>query len=85
MLLGIQDLLDNPNEQDPAQLDAFELYVKDREAYKVKIREQAIRNVPDSWYRQEHCLQLFLINGANGAARDIIYLFEAKNRVIAVH
>jgi ubiquitin-conjugating enzyme E2 I len=34
MLLGIQDLLDDPNEKDPAQLEAFELYVKDRTAYR---------------------------------------------------
>ena len=28
------DLLDDPNEKDPAQLEAFELYVKDRIAYR---------------------------------------------------
>ena len=48
MLMGIQDLLDNPNDLDPAQLEAFELFQKDLDAYKTKIKEQAARNVPDS-------------------------------------
>jgi ubiquitin-conjugating enzyme E2 I len=48
MLMGIQDLLDNPNDLDPAQLEAFELFQKDLDAYKIKIKEQAARNVPDS-------------------------------------
>ena len=47
--MGIQDLLDNPNDLDPAQLEAFELFQKDLDAYKIKIKEQAARNVPDSW------------------------------------
>ena len=48
MLLGIQDLLDNPNEKSPAQRDAYELFVRDKIAYRKKIKEQAARNVPDS-------------------------------------
>ena len=48
MLIGFQDLLENPNPLDPAQLDAFKLYEEDREAYRAKIREQALHNVPDS-------------------------------------
>ena len=48
MLLGIQELLDNPNEKSPAQRDAYELFVKDKIAYRKKIKEQALKNVPDS-------------------------------------
>ena len=48
MLIGIQDLLDNPNDKDPAQLDALKLYQSDIVAYKAKIRDQATKNVPDS-------------------------------------
>lgn len=52
MLLGIQDLLDNPNDKSPAQREAYELFVKDKVAYRKKIKEQAARNVPDSWMLQ---------------------------------
>ena len=48
MLLGIQDLLDNPNDKSPAQREAYELFVRDKVAYRKKIKEQAARNVPDS-------------------------------------
>ena len=48
MLLGIQELLDNPNEKSPAQRDAYELFVKDKIAYRKRIKEQALKNVPDS-------------------------------------
>jgi ubiquitin-conjugating enzyme E2 I len=42
------DLLDNPNDKSPAQRDAYELFVRDKTAYRKKIKEQAARNVPDS-------------------------------------
>jgi ubiquitin-conjugating enzyme E2 I len=48
MLLGIQDLLNNPNPLSPAQSAAIELYSKDKAAYNRKIREQTARNIPDS-------------------------------------
>lgn len=47
MLLGIQDLLNNPNPKSPAQRDAYELFITNKEAYNKKIKEQAARNVPD--------------------------------------
>lgn len=47
MLLGFQDLLDNPNPLDPAQLDAFQLYENDRDAYRTKIKSQATENIRD--------------------------------------
>mmetsp|Transcript_22247 Transcript_22247/g.24832 ORF Transcript_22247/g.24832 Transcript_22247/m.24832 type:complete len:156 (+) Transcript_22247:36-503(+) len=41
ILLGIQELLNNPNEHSPAQKDAYQLYVTDKEKYKLRCREQA--------------------------------------------
>lgn len=38
ILLGIQDLLDDPNPDSPAQADAFSLFKKDKVAYEKKIR-----------------------------------------------
>lgn len=40
ILLGIQDLLDNPNPLDPAQEEPFKLYRTDKEAYRRRIRQQ---------------------------------------------
>lgn len=47
MLLGFQNLLDNPNPSDAVQLDASELYENDREAYRTNIKSQTIENLPD--------------------------------------
>ncbi|KAL7677723.1 hypothetical protein ACOME3_003960 [Neoechinorhynchus agilis] len=44
ILLGIQDLLDNPNIKDPAQADAYATYINNRPLYDKKIREQALCN-----------------------------------------
>ncbi|TGZ80437.1 ubiquitin carrier protein [Ascodesmis nigricans] len=38
ILLGIQDLLDDPNPESPAQLEAYQAFKKDRQAYEKKIR-----------------------------------------------
>mmetsp|Transcript_193 Transcript_193/g.711 ORF Transcript_193/g.711 Transcript_193/m.711 type:complete len:160 (-) Transcript_193:79-558(-) len=46
MLLGIQDLLDTPNPNSPAQTDAYQLFVRDRAAYSKRIREEARNNTP---------------------------------------
>ena len=46
ILLGVQDLLDNPNPASPAQREAFEDYQNDRQQYRRKVREQAARNMP---------------------------------------
>mmetsp|Transcript_13825 Transcript_13825/g.46720 ORF Transcript_13825/g.46720 Transcript_13825/m.46720 type:complete len:161 (-) Transcript_13825:237-719(-) len=42
MLLGIQDLLDNPNNSDPAQREPFQLLRDDPKAYKERIKAQAL-------------------------------------------
>jgi ubiquitin-conjugating enzyme E2 I len=38
ILLGIQTLLDEPNQNSPAQAEAYQLYRKDREQYERKVR-----------------------------------------------
>ncbi|KAG2020164.1 ubiquitin-conjugating enzyme E2 [Coprinopsis cinerea AmutBmut pab1-1] len=46
ILLGIQDLLDDPNVNDPAQSDAYTMFKNDRVAYEKRIRMQARENLP---------------------------------------
>jgi ubiquitin-conjugating enzyme E2 I len=48
MLLGIQDMLNNPNPNSPAQREAYDIFVKDKEEYRKRVKQQAARNVPDS-------------------------------------
>eukprot|EP00808_Paulinella_micropora_P032214 g60890.t1 len=43
ILLGIQDLLDNPNNEDPAQEEPFKLYKSNMTAYRARVREEARR------------------------------------------
>lgn len=38
MLLGIQDLLNDPNPDSPAQADAYNLFKRDRQAYEKKVK-----------------------------------------------
>jgi ubiquitin-conjugating enzyme E2 I len=45
-LLGIQDLLDDPNPESPAQADAYNLFKKDRPAYERKVRIAVKENQP---------------------------------------
>ncbi|KAI9316698.1 SUMO-conjugating enzyme ubc9 [Dichotomocladium elegans] len=46
ILLGIQDLLNDPNPESPAQQDAYMLFRKDKTEYERRVREQAARNRP---------------------------------------
>jgi ubiquitin-conjugating enzyme E2 I len=48
ILLGIQELLDNPNEHSPAQKDAYQLYVTDRQRYYERVRQQVAQYPPPS-------------------------------------
>ena len=41
LLIGIQDLLDNPNPDDPAQKEPYLAFKNDRALYTRKVREQA--------------------------------------------
>jgi ubiquitin-conjugating enzyme E2 I len=46
MLLGIQDLLDTPNPNSPAQNEAYNLFVRDKPGYKRRIKQEAAKNTP---------------------------------------
>ncbi|KAJ5787257.1 Ubiquitin-conjugating enzyme E2 [Penicillium paradoxum] len=47
LLLGIQDLLDDPNPESPAQADAYNLFKKDRPAYERRVRQVVRENQPN--------------------------------------
>jgi ubiquitin-conjugating enzyme E2 I len=44
ILLGIQDLLNDPNPDSPAQADAYNLFKKDKVAYERKVRHLVKEN-----------------------------------------
>ncbi|CAH2063108.1 unnamed protein product [Thlaspi arvense] len=46
ILVGIQDLLDEPNPNDPAQTEGYQLFVQDKTEYKRKVRQQAKQYPP---------------------------------------
>ncbi|RUS21333.1 SUMO-conjugating enzyme ubc9 [Endogone sp. FLAS-F59071] len=46
ILIGIQDLLNDPNPDSPAQSEAYMLFKKDKVAYEKKVRLQAKENTP---------------------------------------
>ncbi|BGP14649.1 SUMO conjugating enzyme Hus5 [Rhodosporidiobolus nylandii] len=46
ILLGVQELLDAPNADDPAQLEAYQSFKKDRTAYDKKVKAQSKDYVP---------------------------------------
>lgn len=46
ILMGIQDLLDEPNPDSPAQSDAYQLFISDKVRYDRRIREEAKKNAP---------------------------------------
>ncbi|KNA23018.1 hypothetical protein SOVF_028370 [Spinacia oleracea] len=41
VLVGIQDLLDQPNAADPAQTEGYHLFIQDTTEYKRRVRQQA--------------------------------------------
>lgn len=46
ILVGIQDLLDQPNPLDPAQTDGYQLFIQDPVEYKKRVRQQAKQYPP---------------------------------------
>ena len=46
VLLGIQDLLDNPNPNSPAQAEAYHMFISDKKLYEQKVKEVAANNPP---------------------------------------
>ena len=49
MLMGIQDLLDSPNPNSPAQSEAYNLFVNNKAEYKRRVKAEARKNTPASW------------------------------------
>ncbi|GBB92322.1 hypothetical protein RclHR1_00020025 [Rhizophagus clarus] len=45
IVLGIQQLLNEPNPQSPAQAEAYELFKRDKTAYEQRVRQQAKENI----------------------------------------
>ncbi|KAI1712346.1 ubiquitin-conjugating enzyme domain-containing protein [Ditylenchus destructor] len=43
LLVGIQELLVTPNIEDPAQADAYQIYVQNRAEYEKRVRKQAVQ------------------------------------------
>ncbi|GMN34577.1 hypothetical protein TIFTF001_004767 [Ficus carica] len=46
ILVGIQDLLDQPNPADPAQTEGYHLFIQDATEYKKRVRQQAKQYPP---------------------------------------
>lgn len=46
LLMGIQDLLNDPNPESPAQADAYNLFKKDKPAYERRVRQVVKENPP---------------------------------------
>jgi len=46
ILLGIQELLDEPNPNSPAQSEAYNLFMKDRVQYSRRVKQEARKNPP---------------------------------------
>ncbi|KAM0945621.1 putative ubiquitin-conjugating enzyme E2, ubiquitin-conjugating enzyme/RWD [Dioscorea sansibarensis] len=42
VLMGIQDLLDQPNPADPAQTEGYQLFIQEPEEYKIRVQNQAM-------------------------------------------
>mmetsp|Transcript_111178 Transcript_111178/g.166548 ORF Transcript_111178/g.166548 Transcript_111178/m.166548 type:complete len:157 (+) Transcript_111178:42-512(+) len=43
ILLGVQSLLDTPNANDPAQQEAYSLYMQNKEVYTKRVKQQAAK------------------------------------------
>jgi ubiquitin-conjugating enzyme E2 I len=48
MLLGVQDLLDNPNPNSPAQSEAYGTFIQNRELYYKRVAEEVVKYPPPS-------------------------------------
>ncbi|KAK2995220.1 hypothetical protein RJ640_006959 [Escallonia rubra] len=46
ILVGIQDLLDQPNPADPAQTDGYQLFIQENAEYRRRVRQQAKQYPP---------------------------------------
>ena len=46
VLIGIQDLLDDPNPNSPAQSEAYQLFINNKAEYKRRVQAEARKNAP---------------------------------------
>lgn len=46
ILMGIQDLLDEPNPDSPAQSEAYQLFVHNKAEYRRRVKAEARKNAP---------------------------------------
>lgn len=46
ILMGVQDLLDTPNENDPANGQANSVYRRNKSTYKARVKEEARKHKP---------------------------------------
>mmetsp|Transcript_8655 Transcript_8655/g.14024 ORF Transcript_8655/g.14024 Transcript_8655/m.14024 type:complete len:159 (+) Transcript_8655:172-648(+) len=46
ILLGVQDLLDNPNPDSPAQAEPYALFTQNKEAYIQRVKQEVANNPP---------------------------------------
>jgi ubiquitin-conjugating enzyme E2 I len=47
VLIGIQDLLDDPNPNSPAQSEAYQLYMNNKTEYKRRVKNEAKKNASE--------------------------------------
>uniref|UniRef100_A0A914DS15 UBC core domain-containing protein n=1 Tax=Acrobeloides nanus TaxID=290746 RepID=A0A914DS15_9BILA len=52
LLMGIQDLLNAPNIEDPAQADAYQIFVQNRAEYEKRVKRQALQFAEDIVQKQ---------------------------------
>ncbi|KAE9553655.1 hypothetical protein FO519_003103 [Halicephalobus sp. NKZ332] len=52
LLIGIQELLNNPNPDDPAQAEAYQIYIQDKPEYEKRVRRQAMQYSEDVVLKQ---------------------------------
>lgn len=52
LLVGIQELLVSPNPEDPAQAEAYQIYVQNRPEYERRVRKQAQQFAEDMVQKQ---------------------------------
>jgi ubiquitin-conjugating enzyme E2 I len=48
VLMGIQDLLNEPNPDSPAQSDAYQLFISNKAEYSRRIKAEARKNAPSA-------------------------------------
>ncbi|EIM21643.1 ubiquitin-conjugating enzyme [Wallemia mellicola CBS 633.66] len=46
IVLGIQELMTDPNASDPAQVEAYTMFKNDKPGYERRVRQQARENIP---------------------------------------